>query len=182
MNRSILLFACLCGSAVAQQAGSRNSVLLDASHPSVFLQYDHGAERQTTRPGEVRSEIWLRIHNNTRGAICIRTQNISIGDKVAPLTLASGKHVLGIRDGVVIAPLYSVEQEHETSFDRLPLAWHGDVFAVSWVSSGGTVLMSLPKKDLVKGRRVVLPFSYEWEADGDGIAHDAYFYSRQAPK
>jgi TonB family protein len=94
----------------------------------------------------------------------------------------SGKHVLGIRDGIEIAPLFSVEEDHETGFDRLPLTFIGDVSSVSWIPSGGTVLMSLPKDDLVKGRRrVALPFSYEWEADGDGIGHEAYFYGRQVP-
>jgi hypothetical protein len=46
---------------------------------------------------------------------------------------------------------------------------------------GGTVSMSLPKADLVKGRRVALPFSYEWESEGDGIEHEAFFYARELP-
>lgn len=179
MKQVALLFWSLCIPAVAQGGGG-NSVLLDTRHPSVYLQYDHEAEQQPVHPGEGRSGMWLRIHNNTRGAICIQTQSLSIGPKVAPLTLASGKHVLGIRDGVEIAPLYTLEQEHETGFDRLPLTWHGDVYAVSWVPSGGSVLMSLPKGGLVKGRRVALPFSYEWESEGESIAHYAYFYAAQA--
>jgi len=156
-------------------------MLLDVRHPSVYLQYDHEAERQPVHPGEGRTGIWLRIHNNTRGAISIPTEGLYIGLKVAPLTLMSGKGVLGIRDGIEITPLYSVEQERETGFDKLPVTWHGDVYATSWVRSGGTVLMSLPKDDLVKERRVVLPFSYEWESEGDAIAHEAFFYAREVP-
>jgi hypothetical protein len=49
---------------------------------------------------------------------------------------------------------------------------------MSWVPSGGTVLMSLPKDDLVKGRRVALPFSYEWESEGNDVDHEAYFYAK----
>jgi hypothetical protein len=100
---------------------------------------------------------------------------------MAPLTLMSGKHELGIRDGIEIAPLFSVEEDHETGFDRLPLTFIGDVSAVSWIPSGGTVLMSLPKDDLVKGRRVAVPFAYEWEPEGDGIKHEAFFYAREVP-
>src|ERR1700733_2644071 len=39
--------------------------------------------------------------------------------------------------------------------------------------------MSLPKADLNQGRRVMMPFSYEWEPEGDGVGHEAYFYARQ---
>ena len=181
MKRLTLLLGCLCISAVAQQDSGKNPVLLDTTHPSVYLQYDHEAERKPEHPGEGSEGLWLRIHNNTRGAISIRTQSLYIGSKVAPLALMSGKHVLGIRDGIEIAPLFFVEEDHETGFDRLPLTFIGDVSAVSWIPSGGTVLMSLPKDDLNKGRRVTLPFSYEWEPEGDGVGHDAYFYGRQLP-
>ena len=179
MNRLTFLFGCVCISAVAQQGGAGNPLLLDTSHPSVYLEYDHEAERRPVHPSEGQSGIWLRIHNNTRGAIRIRTQSLYIGAKVAPLTLKSGKHVLGIRDGIEIDPLYSVEQERGTDFERLPITWHGDLFAVSWVPSGGTVLMSLPHEDLAVGRRVALSFSYEGESEGNGIAHYAYFYATQ---
>lgn len=180
MKRFALLLGCLCFSAIAQRS-SKNLVLLDETRPSVYLQFDHEAERKPEHPREGKQGLWLSIHNNTRGAVCIRTQSLYIGTKVAPLTLMSGKHVLGVRNGVEIAPLYTIEQDRETGFDRLPLTWHGDVSSISWIPSGGTVLTSLPKDDLIKGRRVVLPFSYEWEPEGDGIGHEAYFYERQVP-
>lgn len=179
MKRLALLLSGLCISAVAQQDGGKNPVLLDTAHPSVYLQYDHEAERKPEHPGEGKDGLWISIHNNTRGAISIRTQSLYIGSKVAPLALMSGKHVLGVRNGVEIAPLYDVEQDSEKGFDRLPLTWHGDTSSVSWVPSGGSVVMSLPKDDLNKGRRVALSFSYEWESDGDGVGHEAYFYGRQ---
>ena len=181
MKRLTLLLGCLCLSAVAQQDSGKNPVVLDTTHPSVYLQYDHEAEQKPEHPGERKVELWLSIHNNTRGAISIRTRSLYLGPKVAPLALMSGTHVLGVRNGVEIAPLFSVEEDHETGFDRLPLTFIGDVSAISWIPSGGTVLMSLPKDDLNKWRRVALPFSYEWEPEGDGVGHEAYFYDRQVP-
>lgn len=182
MHRFVLLLCCFCvPAAVTQQARVRNPVLLDPSHPSVYLQYDHEGERKPDYPGEGSERLWLRIHNNTRGAISIPTHSFYLGPKVAPLTLLSGKSVLAIRDGIEIAPFYSVEQRGETGFDRLPLTSNGDVSAVSWITSGGTVLMSLPKADLVKGRRVALPFSYEWESESDSIEHEAFFYATEVP-
>jgi hypothetical protein len=178
----LLLTAFALEPALTQQARGKNSMLLDPSRPSVYLQYDHEGVRQPVYAGESRSGMWLHIHNNTREAICIRTESLYIGSKVAPLTLASGRHVLGIRDGVEVAPLYSIEQSEDRGFERLPLTFQGDVFAVSWIPSGGTVLMSLPKDNLSKGRRVALPFSYEWEPEGDAIAHEAFFYSRELPR
>jgi len=184
MHRLVLLLGCFCitAVAVAQRAGAGNPVLLDSTHPSVYLQYDHEAERKPQHPGQGTEGLWLRIHNNTRGAISIRTEGLYLDPKVAPLTLLSGDHVLGIRDGVEIAPLYAVEQERGAGFDRLPLTWWGDVYSVSWIPSGGTALMSLPKDDLVKGRRIVLPFSYEWESEGGDIEHEAFFYASDLPR
>lgn len=131
MKRLTLLLSCLCISATAQQDGAQNPVLLDTAHPSVYLQYDHEAKRKAEHPGEGKEGLWLSIHNNTRAAICIRTESLYIGAKVAPLALMSGKHVLEVRNGIEIAPLYSVEQSRETGFDRLPLTWHGDTFSAS---------------------------------------------------
>lgn len=182
MHRFVLLIGFFCTpTAIAQPPGTQNPVLLDPNHPSVYLQYDHEGERKSDYPGEGSERLWLRIHNNTRWAISVETHSFYVGPKVAPLRLLSGKGALGIRDGIEISPLYAVEQESEAGFDRLPVNW-GDVSAVSWIPSGGTVLMSLPKADLVKGRRVALPFSYEWESEGASIAHEGYFYAWEVPQ
>lgn len=162
MKRLSLLLSCLCISAVAQHNGATNPVLLDTARPSVYLQYDHEAERKPEHPGEGNNGLWFSIHNNTRGAISIRTQSLYLGSKVAPLTLMSGKHVLGVRNGVEVAPFFSVEEDHQASFERLPLTYNGDVSSLSWIPSGGSVLMGLPKADLNQARRVALPFSYVW--------------------
>lgn len=183
MYRLVLMLGIFCiPVAAAQEMSSRNPMLLDPSHPSVYLQYDHEGERKSDYPGEGSKRLWLRIHNNIREAISVPTHGLYLGPKVAPLQLLSGKGVLGIRDGVEISPLYDLEEEPETGFcgyARLPLTHGGDVSAVSWIPSGGTVLMSLPKDYLVKGRRVALPFSYEWEEESDGIEHKAFFYASE---
>jgi hypothetical protein len=181
MHRFALLLGCFCITAAAQQAKAGNPVLLDQSYPSLYLQYDHEGERKPDYPGGGSERLWLSIHNNTHGAISIRTHSLYLGPKVAPLKLLSGKGVLAMRDGIEIAPFYSVEQQGEAGFERLSLTYDGDVSAISWIPSGGTVMMSLPKTDLVKERRTALPFSYEWESEGDGIEHQAFFYARELP-
>lgn len=179
MKLFVLLLGCFITSAAAAQ---QNPVLIDESRPSVCLQYDHEGERKSNYPGEGSKRLWLRIHNNTRGAISVPTHSLYLGTKVVPLRLMSGKGVLAIREGIEIAALYAVEQESETGFSRLPVNW-GDVSAVAWIASGGTVLMSVPKAELVKGRRVALSFSYEWESEGSSISHQAYFYASEvSPK
>jgi hypothetical protein len=182
MRHFMFLLGCFwIPAAVAQHARVQNPMLLDPSHPSVYVQYDHEGERKPDYPGEGSERLCLRIHNNTHGAVSIRTHSLYLGPKVTPLKLLSGKGVLAIRDGIEIAPFYSVEQQGEAGFERLPLTSDGDVSAISWIPSGGTVLMSLPKANLVKGRRIALPFSYEWESEGDGIEHEAFFYAREVP-
>ena len=98
--------------AMAQQSGAVNSMLLDTRHPSLYLEYDHEGQRKSDYPGESSERLWLRIHNNTREAICIQTHSLYLGPKVAPLKLQSGK---GLGGGFAHPPPFSRKPPGENS-------------------------------------------------------------------
>lgn len=163
------------------QTALPSDVLIDKAHPSVYV------IRAVARP-ESREEngAWLELHNNTKWTISIRTASLYIGDKVKPLTLRSGKGVLGMRTGTVIAPCYTVEAVASGSpntvsnepYQRLKLGAACTVGSTSWLPSGADVLMRIPEDHLSAGRRISIDFQYEWEAIPN-VEHRVFFAQPQ---
>jgi len=114
------------------------------------------------------------------------------------LKLASGKGVLGLKDGVEASVCYSVEAPERkpvstargtlvtgqwNPYHPLPFGYHGDAIATSWIPAGGSILLSLPKEQLADENRINVVFNYEWETErSTGIAHVVYFYASDLPK
>ena len=195
MHHLIGFLSFVCLTAFAQQSGSVSPVLLDPKLPSVYIRFERTGERPPVHSGESQDGVWLSIHNNTRGAISLSTESLYVGSKVVPLKLQSGKDVLGLRNAVEVSVRYFVEQENgpkvtaaadntvavdeNVGYQRRLLGPGGDVFSTSWIPSGNTILVSLPKEHLARGYRISIPFNYEWEPDPRNIAHAAYFYANE---
>jgi hypothetical protein len=168
---------------VLAQKPPANDVLLDPMRPSVYLQLEQ-AETGSEAGGQ--STVWLRLYNNTKGAISIRTESLYIGGKVQPLTLRNGKGVLAIRSGTTIAPCYAVEgfsadppqgaatAINEQPYQRLSFGSACTVGSTSWIPSGGNVRFRIPSVHLSPGRRIVIAFEYEWEK-ARSLEHRVYF-------
>jgi hypothetical protein len=170
---------------VALQSEGPRGILGDPKLPSVYLRYDR----------EEQNRIWLRLHNNTTGAISLCTESSYITGTV-PLTLANRTSVLALRDGREANVCYTVEAPETaiaTSRSRvdfgwnpyhsLPLAYHGDVMATSWIGPGSSILISLPREHLSGQNRIRISFNYEWEAAATGmITHTVYFYGSDTPR
>jgi hypothetical protein len=161
-------------------------VLLDAKRPSVYIEFD----RAEGGPGGAM--VWLRLHNNSRGAISIRTESVYIGQKVRPLTLKNGEGVLAMKHGAEIAPCYSIEgpapdtvhtsgrRIDERPYQRLPLGSACTVGGTSWVASGESVLLRIPTNHLAPQYRLSVPFEYEWEP-AKNIEHRVLFAGAEVP-
>jgi hypothetical protein len=137
-------------------------VLLDAKLPSVYIRY----ERQS------QEGVWLKLHNNTSGAISLCTKSAYIGPKTAPLKLANGKGTLALKDGVEASVCYIVEAperkdaqaargaldvDQRNPYHELPLTEMGHVVSTSWIPAGGSILLSLPREHLAD--------DYQWSCD-----------------
>src|SRR4051794_19247891 len=101
MMRKILRTLLLLGSLVlivhAQQSVP---VRQDIGKPTIYLTLDRFGENDS---------VWLRLHNNTRWAISIRTQEPYQRANVTTLILADGRHVPGLADQVEVVPEYFIE-------------------------------------------------------------------------
>lgn len=160
-----------------------DEVLLDSMRPSVYLQFEQ-AETGSDSGGQ--AAVWLRLYNNTKGAISIPTESLYIGEKVQPLTLRNGKGVLAIRSGITIAPCYAVEgfspapaqgsakSINEQPYQRLSLGSACTVGSTSWIPSAGSVRFRIPSAHLSPGRRIGIVFEYEWET-ARNLEHRVYF-------
>ena len=67
---------------------------IDSAKPTVYLALERLEEN---------GRIWLRLHNNTRWAINLRTKNP--GAVLVPLTLISGQTVCALADGSEVSPI-----------------------------------------------------------------------------
>src|SRR5438874_9356315 len=103
---SILL---LVGTTLLGAQSETNRMLLDATLPSVYIRYERQGQRTPVHSGESKEGVWLRLHNNTSGAISLCTESLYIGPNTEPLKLANGKSVLGLKSGVEASVCYSVE-------------------------------------------------------------------------
>ncbi len=179
-----------------QQADFTKEFLLDARLPSVYLRFERVAMRTPARLGESEDGVWLRLRNNTRGAINLCTESLYIGAKVAPLKLVSGKGVLGLKEGVEVSVCYGVEARNASPppakrtlvidewnpYQQLPLGPRGDSNSISWIPAGGSILLSLPRESLANENRISIAFNYEWETEPRNVAHIVYFYASDLPK
>jgi hypothetical protein len=184
--------------AFGEQAQTTKGPLLDAKLPSVYLRYERQGNRTPVYANESQEGVWLRLHNNTNGAISFCTRGLYVGPKTAPLKLSNGSTVFALKDGVEAAVCYDVEEMegkprapsggaiiidephfyHETNLGK-----HGDVSAISWIPSGSSIVFSLTKEHLAGENRIRIRFNYEWEPDLQSeVFHTIYFYASALPK
>ena len=171
---------------VAQQSNRENPVLLNPALPSVYLRFDRFGKRAPVHSGESGNIVRLTLHNNTKGAISLCTESLYIGPKVNPLKLWSGKTVLGLREGTETAVCYSLEHQTGSAAAvgeyRVTPGTGGDVSSTSWVPSGHSIVIEVPKEDLDTRSRIRVPFNYEWEPDARDEAHIVFFNNSELPK
>ena len=166
------MFVLAAAAPVLAQKQPINEVILDSTQPSVYLQF---VMSDTGSDSGVPSSVWLRLYNNTKGAISLRTESLYIGEKVQALTLQNGKGVLAIRPETTIAPCYFVEGVsiapaegqnktiNENPYQRLSLGSACTVGSTSWIPAAGSVRFRIPSAQLALGRRIGIVFEYEWE-------------------
>ncbi len=158
------------------------NVLLDDKKPSVYLEFVR-IERQAGKAESGAKETFLlRLHNNTAGALSIPTESLHLAN-VHPLTVRGGTAVLALDSGREFDPCYRVEEfslvtrlEKEVRFptepDRKlnigPSCHHGPR---TWLGSGDSFLLRVPAEHLEAGRRILIPFEYEWEPENPDVEH-----------
>src|SRR5262249_52893369 len=153
--------------------------------PGVYLRFDHRGKRTPMHTDEGGEGVWLRLYNNTKGAIGLCTESMYVPPKAFPLKLASGKVEIGLRDGAEASVCYDVEESGQTysslepgrleinpdtRYTRLNLGSISHTSFKAWVPSGQSIIIDLPKEHLSERRRIAIPFDFDWEVPSPSVA------------
>jgi hypothetical protein len=185
---------------------TKKDVLVSKEKPTVYLTFEKAGPRSAVYAAESDQGVWLRLHNNTKWAINIATlSTYAVGEKTKLLHLIDGRSVFGLREGVEISPCHGVEVVDRYESRKMPdgsvhinenvnvpdppVGYNrgGHVSGSAWLSSGHSVIFSVPKEHLAKRLAIFASFRYEWEtAERDYGAkepeHRVYFRAADLPK
>lgn len=168
-----LVICFLCGPVYSQAVTTETTkrVKVENSKPTVYVTVE--------RKGKEKASF--RLHNNTNWAISVRTVSFYFSRR-GTTPLVSGGSVFTLPDDKEIDTLhYYVEKEPMTSGRlKAPELHYPDSSSISWIASKGSILFSVPMKQLEPGLMIYVPFQYEWELNRQQIfnkepEHRVYF-------
>ncbi|MFV0389204.1 MAG: hypothetical protein ACK5NT_10670 [Pyrinomonadaceae bacterium] len=147
---------------------------LDAKHPSAYISFDKfGSREPLYYSNESNDGVWLRFRNNSLWRITIRTFGV--------------KKEYG--DVGVFYEIKSLSKESAPEKENtIPIGYREKHVSSTYsLEPGSSFLFSVPREHLDEGLYLLVPFSYEWEQDGDSggggnIFHLATFFSSSLPK
>jgi hypothetical protein len=123
------------------------------------------------------ADVWLRLHNNSRWAVAIRTEETFPVRE--PAEWAGRLDALGLLEGAEVSPAYEIERH-----PREQSVYHnGCTFAESWIPSGRSVLFKVARAPLTYPATLRVHFRYEWELDDEAEpGHYVYFSAHELPR
>jgi len=171
---TLVLLCCPTTICLAQKADGPaldGDIRLSKDHPAVYITFERRGKAlnpmesrlaetgETSKSKERGEDIWLRLHNNSRWAIQFPTWSLYLGKKVSPYRLSDGKSILGLSDGAEVNAVYQVVEA-----DGRVVPNGGDTSSQSWLPPGCSVIFSVSREHLSKGRSIYVYFTYEWES------------------
>jgi hypothetical protein len=159
---------------------AHDSFLVDASKPYVYLEFDHIGPRVPRNEDEPKTGIWLRLHNNCKVPIIVRTFGVPPGSPAGEVgvldnVVANPKEVTG--DGVVTygsppmtdpRPPLLLGGQGEAKREVVPAVTatmpHGYMFSASsfvTIAPDRNVYFSLPSNQVSNEWHVEIPFRFD---------------------
>ena len=147
-----------------------SDVRISKDRPAIYITFEHRGKAinpmdsrlaetgETSKSKEKGEDYWLRLHNNSRWAVLIPTRSLYVGKKVSPFLLSDGGSILGLSDGMEVNAHYTVVED-----DGRVVPYGGDSDSESWLPPGRSVIFSVNREHLSKGRSIYIYFNYEWE-------------------
>lgn len=157
---------------VEKNKDSSDSILLNPRKPSVFISYERYGERTPARQDESNKGVWLKLHNNSKWKIYLKTYGAD-----------NEKNEYRVSYEVRIIP--GLEWEKRES--KLPIGYRiNSNSTIRAIEPGKSIIFSVPQENLAEGLAVFVYFSYEWEILGKfggdlSILHQASFWSTDLP-
>jgi len=170
----LLLLACslpaICLPQQINNPSPSGDIRISKDHPAIYITFERRGKAinpmdsrlaetgETSKSKEKGEDFWLRLHNNSRWAILFPTWSLYVGKRVSPIRLSDGGSVLGLSDGMEVNARYAVVED-----DGRVVPYGGDSYSQSWLPPGHSVIFSVSREHLSKGRSIYIYFNYEWE-------------------
>jgi hypothetical protein len=163
MKKIVVLFL-FATSMHAQSAAT--SFVLDQSKAYAYLQFDHVGPRKPIQEGEPAQGLWLRLVNNCKVPINVRTYGITTGDPD-----------VGVLDEVIPFPPIleihsdldqpSVREDHSTQ--KMPHGYDAELSSMTRVLPGKSLLFSVPRNHVSRDWYLRIKFTLDVSKPSVGI-------------
>lgn len=164
MRRDPVILACVLAAAAC--ASNPLSVPQGADFAGVSIAFDHFGraadpfEQRMAESGEMPqanqagTDYWLRLNNRSGHAISFQTLSTYVKQPIEWFDIGGGNRVIALPDRAQIAIRYGLESRRGTQLET----GGGDMFWMSTLPSDRSVLFSVPRAALARGRRLFIDF------------------------
>lgn len=129
-----------------------------------------GEPGQLPEARESGKNYWLRLTNSSNDVISFRTYSTYVKPPLKWFDLGNGSKVIALEDGMEITLPFGSESQRG---EEVPVGEEGDMFWMSFLPSGRSVLFSVPPAALKNRRKVYVEFQKALERNGR--AYRTYF-------
>jgi hypothetical protein len=165
------------------------SFVLDGTKPYVYLQFDHVGPRKPLHEGEPSMGIWLRIVNNCKVPISVRSYGVTTGDtgtgvfdeiipvpQVFTVQADSGEIPLSTDE----RPTQKIAKEPSA---KMPEGYEAELSSVTRVLPGKSLLFSVPRNHVSREwfLRVKFALAVSRPSVGTGPFTELDFFDEQIP-
>jgi hypothetical protein len=165
------------------------SFVLDGTKPYVYLQFDHVGPRKPLHEGEPSTGLWLRIMNNCKVPISVRSYGVTTGDAGTGVF----DEVIPVQQGfrVQAASGEISLSTHETASQKpaiepsakMPEGYSAEVSSATLVQPGQSLLFSVPRSHVSRDwfLRVKFTLAVSKPSVGPGPLTELDFFNEQIP-
>jgi hypothetical protein len=165
------------------------SFVLDGTKPYVYLQFDHVGPRRPLHEGEPSTGLWLRIVNNCKVPISVKSYGVTTGD------VGTGvfDEIIPIQQGLTVQadsgeiPLSTDEKPTQKPASepsaKMPEGYSAELSSVTRVLPGKSLLFSVPRNHVSREwfLRVKFALAVSQPSVGTGPFTELDFFNEQIP-
>ena len=187
MKKTIFALVFVVTGMYAQTADTR--FILDETKPYVYLKFDHVGPRKPLQAGEGSQGLWLRIVNNCKVPIGVKTYGVTSGDPGAGVF----DEVIPIKQGFSVQadsaeiPLAQEKSQppvqKKNKKQRIPQGYSAELSSVTRVLPGQSLLFSVPRNHVSRDwfMRVKFILDVNKPSVGSGPLTELDFFNEQIP-
>jgi hypothetical protein len=165
------------------------SFVLDGTKPYVYLQFDHVGPRKPLHEGEPSTGLWLRIVNNCKVAISVRSYGTTTGDIGAGVfdEIISSQQGLTVQADSGEIPLSTDERPTQKTANepspKMPEGYSAELSSVTRILPGKSLLFSVPRNHVSRDwfLRVKFALAVSKPSVGPGPFTELDFFNEQIP-